>query len=672
MRRKKRILGVIMVVVALTIMLLPVSEAGAEPQASDFRMEGSTLVKYRGSDKNVSIPSTVETIGRSAFEDNANIELVVIPNSVKKIDPYAFWGCGNLDTVVLGKGLKEVGDYAFAKCGGLEQMVIPANVISIGIQAFADCANMTDISIPRETTSIHETAFEGCVRLAIHCEEGSTADQYAESFYERQKEMPGYGEAVKDEPGVREPDTGDTDQAPDNDQPAVEYDPVENGNELGSTSVVGNQAVVLMDNTKLNVVTSGREQEAVQPGTGDVLQQSPEGGIPKFAIVDGRLVADQAYYCSMTLGEVTLPEGITEIGEFSFARSSVTSVNLPEGLEKIGYSAFYHCDSLKKVVIPDSVMCVEPKAFSRSGWVEDFLQGKDAGTPAEEAFLIEGGVLVAYRGSTPEVKIPESVRVIAGEAFRNHEEIEQITLPDSLRVIGEGAFENCSGLKQVSFGQNIEEIKDRAFLGSALQKMNLPASVKKLGLKALGDAAVTYEGAEPERTYESSATRLSNADYRVYGTQEEQDPGVTVEGVEEVFGVSPSEHLRRGATLLAEADRNYTLTVKKPEDTGGMEAAFARALQKPVPEDLFCFELTLTDDSGIPLTKLGRQSLSVVLPIPETLLGQELRVFTLDRNGQLEELKADRVQIDGMEAIQFRTDYLSLFGICGAGEAENK
>ena len=83
---------------------------------------------------------------------------------------------------------------------------------------------------------------------------------------------------------------------------------------------------------------------------------------------------------------------------------------------------------------------------------------------------------------------------------------------------------------------------------------------------------------------------------------------------------------------------------------------------------MFCFELTLTDDSGIPLTKLGRQSLSVVLPIPETLLGQELRVFTLDRNGQLEELKADRVQIDGMEAIQFRTDYLSLFGSAEPGK----
>lgn len=47
MRRKKRNLSVLMIVVALMIMLLPVSEADAESSASDFRMEGSTLIKYR-------------------------------------------------------------------------------------------------------------------------------------------------------------------------------------------------------------------------------------------------------------------------------------------------------------------------------------------------------------------------------------------------------------------------------------------------------------------------------------------------------------------------------------------------------------------------------------------------------------------------------------------------
>ena len=86
MRRKKRILSVLTIVVTLIIMLLPVSEADAQSSASDFRMEGSTLVKYRGSEKNVTIPDTVEVIGKSAFEDNKSVELVVLPNSVKRVE----------------------------------------------------------------------------------------------------------------------------------------------------------------------------------------------------------------------------------------------------------------------------------------------------------------------------------------------------------------------------------------------------------------------------------------------------------------------------------------------------------------------------------------------------------------------------------------------------------
>ena len=87
--RKKRLFGVMLIISALIIMTLPVSEVDAAASASDFVMEGSTLVKYRGTDTNVSVPDTVEIIGESAFEDNTRIELVVLPNTVKKIEAYA-------------------------------------------------------------------------------------------------------------------------------------------------------------------------------------------------------------------------------------------------------------------------------------------------------------------------------------------------------------------------------------------------------------------------------------------------------------------------------------------------------------------------------------------------------------------------------------------------------
>ena len=191
--RRKRLCGVWLIITALVIMQLPVPKMmAATTDVSDFKMEGTTLVKYRGTDENVSIPNTVEVISRSAFEGNEYVESLVIPNSVEKIEPYAFWDCNSLETIVFGRGLTEIGDFAFAGSKGLKSISIPSDVKSIGIQAFADCVNMTDITIPSSVMEIHETAFDGCFKLEIHAEEGSYAYEYAQDFYERQEEMPEY------------------------------------------------------------------------------------------------------------------------------------------------------------------------------------------------------------------------------------------------------------------------------------------------------------------------------------------------------------------------------------------------------------------------------------------------------------------------------------------------
>ena len=667
MKRKKHIAGVLIAVMTLMIMLLPGSEAGAATSASDFRMEGSTLVKYRGTEKNVTIPNTVEAIGESAFEENTNVELVVVPNSVKRIDAYAFWGCDNLDTIVLGTGLSEVGDYTFAKCTGLEQISIPSNVTSIGAQAFGDCVNLTDITIPKEVVSIDESAFDGCSKVTIHCEEGSFAEEYAESFYERQKNMPGYGEIPEENPG------GHTNEVPDgageNDSSGTEGDPGQvqpgvsevPGNLIGSTQIVGNQAVLIINNTRLQVYEKEKNPEVLEPV--DPLAEDWDGKISKYRIIDGKTVADQAYYRDAGLDTLALGEGIEDIGEFAFARSSLTSAALPEGVKHIGYGAFYHCDDLGDVTLPETVTCVEPKAFAHTLWVNSFLEGEDAA--GEGDFLITGGVLVAYRGNASEVTVPQGVCVIAGEVFQNHTEIEKVSLPDTVQIVGEAAFDGCTALRQLEIGSGVKEIKDRAFLGNAMEEISLPASVEKVGLQAFGDAVISYSGKEAEYTYENSATRLSNQAYRGIGEQEDGQGSVTVEGVGEAFAIAAGESFRSGETSLTDADCAYTLRVKALDDDERMDTAFKRVTQTGLPEGLLLYELELTDASGIPLKKLGQQVLHVVLPVPQSLAGSKLRLFTLDSNGQLESLAVETVTVDGVEAFCFEINYVSVVGVWG-------
>ena len=647
MRRKKRILGALLMIVALIIMQLPVSEADAA-SASDFQMEGETLVTYRGTAKTVSVPATVQVIGREAFEGNDYVEMVIIPDSVKRIDPYAFWGCDNLAKVVLGSGLYEIGDFAFAGCYGLEQVSLPTNITAIGIQAFADCYNLTDISIPIETVNIHETAFDCCYKLNIHATPGSIAYIYAQDFYERLEEMPEY----EDVPGY------DDSQTLPASTPAPTEVPQETSSVVGSSYIVGNSAYVFVDTDSMKVYEGypGSEQEELP--LGDLMTGSAESGVPKYTIVDGRIVADQAYYRSAMLQNITLPGGIVEIGQFSFARSSVTSIVLPDNLVKIGYGAFYHCDYLDQVKIPDTVQLVEPKAFTHTGWVNGFLNGTDGSTGD---FLISGGVLVAFRGVDPRVIIPEGVRVIAGEAFRNNNEIVEVVFPDSLVSVGEGAFEGCTNLSKIQFGSNISDIKDRAFFGTALTKgtVTLPMSVQAVGLQAFGDGEVKYKGVEaPVRTYEDSATRLSNASYRGV-TSKGANPGVTVAGLE---GAS---------AVLDGADREYKLEIRLAGDRGDLEMGCLRSFKTALPDSIIVYNLHLTDESGIPIYKLGTQNLTVAIPIPDSLKDQNLRILTVDRNGQPEFLSADRVMVGDVACFCFVTDYVSQIGVYSTGQAVN-
>ena len=91
-----------------------------------------------------------------------------------------------------------------------------------------------------------------------------------------------------------------------------------------------------------------------------------------------------------------------------------------------------------------------------------------------------------------------------------------------------------------------------------------------------------------------------------------------------------------------------------------------------MPENMAVYDLQLTDSSGIPLTKLGRSGLNVILPLPESLSGQELKMVTLDRNGQLEAVGVERVTLEGVECFRFRTTHLSLFGVYGVGPEESE
>ena len=59
---------------------------------------------------------------------------------------------------------------------------------------------------------------------------------------------------------------------------------------------------------------------------------------------------------------------------------------------------------------------------------------------------IKDGQLLGYFGDGGDIKIPDTVTIIAGEAFINNDNITSVTIPGSVQVIGYHAFDGCTEL----------------------------------------------------------------------------------------------------------------------------------------------------------------------------------------------------------------------------------
>lgn len=357
-----------------------------------------------------------------------SVTSIAIGDGVSRIGERAFEDMTAAVTVDFGE-VSVIGRMAFSGCSSLTEASLPRTVTEIGDYAFAECSALAHAVIPEQLYSMGEGVFESCSALA--------------SF-------------------------------------------------SGGSSRYSSNGVMLTDNSRYAVY---RFAPASLVSTYTV----PEGitalhsgafrdctALTSVYLPTVSKIGDGAFYGCISLAEVSIPS-VKTVGRASFYGCALRNIAFPASLERLGDEAFAFCTSLviadfagNAPAASEGIFYGCDPAFSVvvAGSSEGFLDGDWLGYPllrhggmggeldgirwgfdsVSGEFTLEaksGTVLrdfesaadtpwYKYRKLIRELRI-DGITAIGDNAFR-YSAIEELDLPESVTRIGEWTFSGCTDL----------------------------------------------------------------------------------------------------------------------------------------------------------------------------------------------------------------------------------
>lgn len=227
-------------------------------------------------------------------------------------------------------------------------------------------------------------------------------------------------------------------------------------------------------------------------------------------------IGDGAFYYCSSLNSIDIPESVTNIGshaiegtayyndqsnwqngslyidnhliEVHYSFSGAYNVN--EGTKTISGSAFFYCENLTSVTIPDSVTSIGEYAFgaalgTSSSLTAIYVDSENQYYYSQDGVLFNKNKTKLIRcpfGKKGEYTIPDCVTNIESNAFSGCIALKKIIIPNSVISIGRQAFVQCLALDSITIPNSVTSIGDSTFAYCiCLKSIVIPDSVTNIG-----------------------------------------------------------------------------------------------------------------------------------------------------------------------------------------------
>lgn len=148
-------------------------------------------------------------------------------------------------------------------------------------------------------------------------------------------------------------------------------------------------------------------------------------------------------------------------------RSEITTIVIEEGITTLGWSAFYGCEAMTKIDIPNTVTSLEYGALGYCTSLSSIYL-PDSITEIGLASFVGCSALT-------EITVPPATTILKDGAFMECPNLQIVNLPVTLTYIGSSAFKYSNSIKQVNYqgtSWNRSQIKVNSNYNSSLTGAN--------------------------------------------------------------------------------------------------------------------------------------------------------------------------------------------------------